>query len=315
MTRARVPDEGGGGPRDRIAEGEAGLQFLRWTGAVDPELAAAERLLASDSTGPSPLRMDLWWGSRPGAGSGFVVHCGGQGRAGAAWEEGQRLAVEVGGRLAGEAVDRLRRSFESAPLDLAVGLGTAGGRARVKLYLEEQGVGTGTLEASAVTRWVRGLLGDSEPAGLPEGAWDILCLDLGPGERVGCKLYRGAQQPRDLAGRLPGVGPLGDALGRAFPLGVAHSYATLRLGPGGTRRAANVIFAHRAWGVEGTAGQRALLWTQAEAFLRRHNGRVPEGLAAGPPGLRLVPTAAALDEDGADLYVAAFPAPEQPQPP
>jgi hypothetical protein len=197
-------------------------------------------------------------------------------------------------------------------VDLCVGLGfDAGAREpRVKLYLQEERWGGGLLDSAEWADFTRehGFGGDL-PGSLPSPG--VLSLSLHADGRHHWKLYLGGPTAEAASAGAPEAArSLAVDMARSCPLQPAWHYLSLRVRPGAAPEfAMNRIIDHAHWGLHGGAGRRALIWTEALAFLARGPARdmAPSWRrASARPGLLVVPTALALEAGGADLYAGAW---------
>lgn len=292
-------------PRRRAA-----LSLLERSGAPPVAIDIAGRWL--DGDGPPDgegLWLDQWAGTRPGAGTGFVVHGRGPCACDPLWGKAERVASRRSARWAWTQAERLRDLVAGRPERLAVGVGfdERGRLQRLKFYVEEEAVGGRAFAGPWVRRWLESLPALQIPGETFDSSWDIVGLDLWADGRCGARLYRGGKRARDLDRSLTNDGGLAEVIARAVPFGAAWHYATLRLSAGTPELAGNVIFEHVRCGVRGSPGERALLWTVADALGRRSGAPSFDLALRSDPEVLVVPTAASIEADGGDLYVAAFP--------
>lgn len=209
---------------------------------------------------------------------------------------------------AGYAWDRVGPLWDrlGGVLTLGVGFDAPDRPPRLKLYVQEDAWGAGVLdaaEAAALTgrdlpSWVSGRLG-------------VVTLELHAGGATSWKVYVGGATPELAVHSAPEpVQRLARRLARLCPLQPSWTYATIRLGDE-PRYALNKIYDH----TRALAGPASAPWRDV-ASLFSGAGRSAELEALlreirGMPGVRVLPTATAVEDDGGsvDVYCAAWAAP------
>lgn len=194
-----------------------------------------------------------------------------------------------------------------------IGFDRPGAPPRVKLYLEEAAWDRGLVDAATLRPLAAARLGITVPDWLEDRPLGVVSLELHPDGTTGLKLYPGGATPAAAAAGAPGVADLVEILDRTSP-GPGWYYLTVRLRPDAPPRLAmnkivNVVQAAFGEGADETpvwdeVGRLFDAAGQAEA-LRALRGRLTL------PGLRVVPTAVAVEDGGrsVDVYVGAWAVP------
>lgn len=306
------------GPRAHLAGALALVDAVVAEVGDRPEVAAVRRFLDRPEALPpvtppeaAGLKYDVYLAAgRGGAGWGVAVSD--------RWEEG-RMDDAVAALLAAlpgawdlPSALRLRAALGGGPsLVLAVGFDAADRPPRLKLYLQEERQGAGVTDAGTFRAVTRGL-GPPLPAWIDDARrLGVVTVELHADGRLGLKAYLGGPDPLAPAAGAPAdARALADALAAACPLLPAWWYLTVRLADP-PRYAMNKIYnpVRLAFTRGGTGLGPA--WADVAALFARA-GRA-EALArlraaVDRPGLRVAPTATALEDGGrsADVYCAAW---------
>lgn len=295
-------------------QGHAGLDP-----AVGALLGAAEGLPERVAREGVALKFDTYLAPHPG-GLAWGVAVGDRWEAPAFADRAGRWLRETFGAEAAAAVDALAgalgaASGRSPARVVAVGFDAPGRPPRGKVYLQEdpwgEGVATAGVLRAALERVapgcvVPGWLDDARPVG-------VVALELLPVGGRGVKLYLGGATPvESAAGAPPEAGELARRLAEASPLPGGYAYLTVRLRPGeAPRYSANRIYnVTQAAFTRGGEGLGAVWADVGGLFAVAGRGEVLDALRAGlreEPGLRVAPTATALDDTGGvDVYAAAW---------
>ncbi|MCB9761442.1 MAG: hypothetical protein H6739_16485 [Alphaproteobacteria bacterium] len=187
---------------------------------------------------------------------------------------------------------------------------------RMKLYFQEDRWGAGVASAGALREALAVhapgcALPDWVPAERPVG---VLTPELLPDGALGVKAYLGGASPQEAAeGAPPEAQALAAAMAARCPLTPGYYYLTLRMRPGTPHRyAINKIYDHVRLGFTRDAAELPAAWAElAELFAfagRAAHLAALQGLLGQLQGVRVVPTASALEDGGqsADLYCAAW---------
>lgn len=177
-------------------------------------------------------------------------------------------------------------------LTLGVGFDRPGAPPRLKLYAQEDQWGAGVCGRARVEEWAGPL-----PDWLGERI-DVVTLQLHAGGDVSWKVYVGAETAEACArGAPPEVQATARRVAAASPSAGWH-YLTVRQGG---RYAINKIYPGKVWTEPGSVAWRDV------AGLFREAGAEPrlEAILRAVRGLRVRPTATALEGEEADVYVAA----------
>ncbi len=192
-----------------------------------------------------------------------------------------------------------------------LGFDAPGRPPRVKVYLKEARWGAGLTDTPTLRTLAAAQLGIDVPPWLGDRTLGVVAVELHPDGATGLKLYPGGDTAAAAAAGAPGAAPLVHTLARTSP-GPGHYYLTVRLGPDAPPRVAmnkvyNVVqtaFTGRGADVEG-------VWSEVgRLFESAGQGGVLQSLRdrLTIPGLRVVPTATAVEDEGrsVDVYVAAW---------
>ncbi len=233
------------------------------------------------------------------------------------------LAAEMGGHPLGPARRlraRLRAPTPPAPMwAAAVGFGSPSAPPRLKLYLQEErwGAGLGPLPE------VRAALAEELGVELPEWVRDapgVITVEPRIGAPALAKLYLGGAAARDPGPGAPAeVADLTRALDAACARPGGWTYLTVRLDPEGRppRVALNHIYNHVQVGFKDGGAGLAPAWAEVrQLFAGAGHAAALDALRARveAPGLRVVPSAVAVEDGGrsVDAYFAAWALPPGP---
>lgn len=211
--------------------------------------------------------------------------------------------------LAGAEVLRARLPRAAPALCLAVGFDRPDAPPRLKLYLQEERWGEG-LATRAELDAALGPLGLALPDWLaPDRTIGVLTVEMLAGGGLRAKAYLGGHGADALADGAPAeVRALAARMARVCPLPGYH-YVTVRLGGERVRYAVNKIYNHVQLGFTERGGLDAA-WAEVGAlFAAAGREEAFAGLRAALAdleGVRVVPTATALEADGADVYCGAW---------
>lgn len=298
-------------------------RFAAWAGDP-PELPALLALLdrpeaLPDAVRPedNSLKYDAYLTRGP-AGPAWGVAVGDRYEGPAMLPALRALLARLGGRYALEPALALREALPGASpaLTVALGFDAPGRPPRVKLYLQEERWGEGVGLAGPL-----GALLAARPGGAALPTWvaedtpvGVLTVELGAEGQTRYKAYLGGPSPGALARGAPA-----ELLDLAARLGSVCSgvkgwyYATLRLRPGAPPGLAiNKIYDHMALGFSGRPQALEAAWAEIAALFRGAGREAVldqlHAALADEPGLRVVPTATALEAEGrsVDLYCAAW---------
>lgn len=311
-------------PREHLAGTLALVERFAAQGGPAPGLEAVRAFLDRPEALPdevpveqNTLKYDAYLTRGP-AGAAWGVAVGDRYEGAAMLGPVRALLAGLGGRWALDEALALREALRGASpaLTVAVGYDQPGAPPRVKLYLQEDRWGEGVAQAGALGALLAGRAGGCAlPGWVPEDrAVGVLTVELLSGGGTRYKTYLGGPS----AGALAEGGPeelrgLAQTLESVCDRVPGWYYATLRLRPGQPPGVAmNKIYDHMALGFAGDAAALARAWDEVGALFARA-GRLEalealRGELAGLRGVRVVPTATALEASGrsVDLYCAAW---------
>jgi len=184
-----------------------------------------------------------------------------------------------------------------------VGLGFDPGRPpRVKLYVQEDAWGAGlqSVPDLPLPAWARGR------------RVDVVTVDVLQGGTTRQRVYVGGPTPHASAAGAPAeVQRLADTMAQACPLGPGWYYTTIRLDDP-PRYAVNKIYDHTRIGFARRGLANGAAWAEVRAAFaamgQAEHGDALQAIRRGLPGVRVVPTASALDHagDSVDIYMGAW---------
>lgn len=237
------------------------------------------------------------------------------------WEPGaldgriEAFARALGGSFRLDLLPGLRQVVAAPVTTLAVGFDAPDRPPRLKVYLQEDPWAAGVSTRAALEPHLPALApGCSFPPWLEaHRAIGVVTWELMADGAVGLKVYLGGASPEEVVRGVPGdASALARAMREASPLAGTFYYLTVRLRPGAPPRVAvNKIYNPVQLGFTPGPPGLAAAWEDVRGLFR-HAGRGQdlEGMlrAVLRPGLRVVPTATAIEEGGrsVDVYCGAW---------
>lgn len=217
-----------------------------------------------------------------------------------------RLVAELGGAYSFDEARAIEAKYghPGASTTIAVGFDSPTGLPRLKVYLQEESWGTGIASVGE-------LVGDRVPGWLDPGtrAGVVTVGLLGDGS-VRLKVYLGGPDPMGLVAGAPSeVVGLARAMEAGSPMGEGWYYLTIRVGPDGCRYAVNKIYNAVQLGFTRDGAGIEAAWDDVRGlFAVAGQDAEVDRLRSGLDGLRVVPTATAIEDGGrsVDVYCAAW---------
>lgn len=312
------------GPRAHLAGTRALVERLLSLAGGHPQAGALLRLLDREEALPeavpfeeNSLKYDVWLTSAPGS-RAFGVAVSDRYEGEAMLPALERLLSELPARYDWEAFLRLRDALWRPGTSLVCGVGFADPASppRVKLYVQEERWAEGIARREELRRLAARICpGARIPEWLPrERPIGVVAMDLVPGGGVRLRAYLGGDSPEAAARGAPDEArALARIMAEACPHRPGWYYLTVRMDPdGGHRYAVNKIYSHVDLGFSYGGALLELGWRDVGRLFRAAGREEALGALRAElstvPGVRVVPTATALEDGGrsADVYCAGW---------